>query len=1188
MPVRAVCPECGATTIIDEDISKKAVACAQCGKQVPVPAAKSAGPPPVPQKQAPADDGGFEVLDEEAQPEPVRTEAAPQADEEEVDDRPPVGPRSRRTEDDDDEDDDRLSERSRRYADDDEDDDDDRPRGRGRRDDDKDDDDDDEDDRPRARSRDDDEDEDEDRPRARSRDDDDEDDEDDRPRATSRRDDDDEDDDDDDDDRRSARSRRDDEDEDEDDDEDRPRMRSRQDNDDDDDEEEEDDEPRARSRQDEDDEDEDERRRARARHDEDDVDDEEDEVEDEDDEDDLPVRYSGADDDDDEDEDSIPRRRPGDRDEVEQRSGKKGLILIGLLMLLLVGAAGGAAVYFLTQDDKKVVKNDGDKPPPDDQPLVDPKVPDPKVPDPKVPDPKLVDVPGLAIRPVDFAGDRKSIQLPGKPADIRAGGDGRFLFLHCPDDKKLLVYDSSEASLVREFPTAGKDAAFAAGAGKLILADNTNRTLQRYDLMSLEKDKEGPFPFEGRIDDLALGAGSNGPALVVTTPPGAWPVEFLDVDTLGKADVGWKAAPTTDLPRVASFSAAANGSRWAGIPAGPNALGAVVVTREGKQISADWVASDKSLGFVTLSADGQSMCSRLGTTNMSASVARVPTSDVASFVTPAVTGNLFVHVLPGMKETGNPGLQIALSTSANNPSPKGPTTMVPQPYAPGDKMTPDRHLHFVPEAKALVICPSGPENKLEVIKFDPVAGIPPSAIVVTSTPSDTFRPGSRFTYKVRSLASIPERNYTLSGPSGAACQPNGVVTWNVPADEKQETVRFRLTVRAPGRAAFDQTFTVYNTAAPAPKTEAPKRDPKIDSKSPDPKTPTVGTPSSIAPGVKLVQESSGRLPISAPEMKDPHVEVELPGPIRDACVAGGGRYLIFHCASKRKIAVFDVNTLKIEKQITLNSDDVLFAASMEKLLVIYPDEKVVIRYSLATFKLETDLNLEVRQRPNAAAMGSATAGPLILGGVPAQNNASNMVLTFLDLDTMKEVAIDKAEGDFKVKFGAAANLRVSADGRTLGAWYINLRPSGLQIARLAGNTIGGSYVGETVGHVTPGPDGQTIFTEKGMYTLKGEPTGRREAAVPAVHGNWFVTLAPNAKGPEGAHRVSVWEAGKTAPLVERDDLPGFDGKRDPFERDNPTLALDRRLFLVSEAKILVVVPPAANKLHVYRVDAGKK
>jgi hypothetical protein len=375
---------------------------------------------------------------------------------------------------------------------------------------------------------------------------------------------------------------------------------------------------------------------------------------------------------------------------------------------------------------------------------------------------------------------------------------------------------------------------------------------------------------------------------------------------------------------------------------------------------------------------------------------------------------------------------------------------------------------------------------------------------------------------------------------------------------------------------------------PMPKDPMPK-DPKIEPKPKDPKTPDPKTPANnIAPGVKLVAEAGGKLPIMPPEVKDGHVEVELPGPIKEACVAGGGRYLVFHCPVARKLVVFDVNTLKIEKTISLNSEDVLFAGGMEKLLVIYPEEKVVIRYSLITLKKEDDIALEVRQRPTAASMGSSTAGPLILGGVPSQNNASKMSLTFIDLETMKEVLIEKTEGEFRVGFGTAANMRISADGQTLGAWRAQLLPSGLQVARFSGNTIGGTYVQDTVGHVTPGPDGKTIFTEKGMFTAKGEQTGRREPAVPAVHGSQYLTLVPAPKGIADAKRISIWEAGKDEPLKTFDDLPGFDGKRDPFERDNPNLALDRRLFLVPDAKLLVVVPPAANKLHVYRVEPAKK
>src|SRR5205814_1059908 len=111
---------------------------------------------------------------------------------------------------------------------------------------------------------------------------------------------------------------------------------------------------------------------------------------------------------------------------------------------------------------------------------------------------------------------------------------------------------------------------------------------------------------------------------------------------------------------------------------------------------------------------------------------------------------------------------------------------------------------------------------------------------------------------------------------------------------------------------------------------------------------------------------------------------------------------------------------------------------------------------LATFKPEGDSTLEFRQKPTTAGMGSATLGPLVLGNIPSQNNASKMTLAFIDLDSMKEVPIEKVEGDFKVGFGTAAKLRVSADGRALGAWFAQLQPSGLQIARLDGNTIGGS------------------------------------------------------------------------------------------------------------------------------------
>ena len=65
--------------------------------------------------------------------------------------------------------------------------------------------------------------------------------------------------------------------------------------------------------------------------------------------------------------------------------------------------------------------------------------------------------------------------------------------------------------------------------------------------------------------------------------------------------------------------------------------------------------------------------------------------------------------------------------------------------------------------------------------------------------------------------------------------------------------------------------------------------------------------------------------------------------------------------------------------------------------------------------------------------------------------------------------------------------------------------------------------------------------------------------------------------------MAVFGSANDKPLATFDDLPGFDGKRDPFERNNPNLALDQRLFWVPDAGVLIVVPPAADRLHVYRV-----
>lgn len=958
--------------------------------------------------------------------------------------------------------------------------------------------------------------------------------------------------------------------EDEDDEGDRPRRYR-------DDEEDEDDARPARSRsRDEADEEEDRPTRSRSR--------------DEDDEDETPPRGLRADEDEDDEED-IPRgRRVADDEDDEheddgrparRRSKSRLPLVLGLLFLLLLGAGGAVGGYYWwqsqTTDDLGPVAINNNNAPNGGQPPVRPNVPDGKGPNnpppgkkdtsPKQPDAwKPADRP-LPIRPVQFDGDRKTVALPGTVSDVCAGGDGRYLFVHCPDERKLLVFDVSAAEVVKEFPTGGKDARFAAGATKLLLFDGVIRAVQCIDLVTLEKDKEVPLPVPGTIRDIALGSGSSGPALVVSDAPAdAWPVHFVDVDTLAAADVGWAAPPAADLPRDLRFQASADGTRFVAVPTGQNAQGAVLVTRAGKALTASRIAPDAALGFALLSAEGQTIYTQHGASSVPPPRTRTNTPPVPNtYAVPAVTGRFDVRVRPG--DTPD-AVQVSVSRNYKG-SELASVGGVPQPTQPNEPGAPARLINYVPDAQAVFVVQPA-RKRLEAVKL-PLFAKGPTGVAVTSTAPNSFTPGKRFEYPVRVLTAADKVSFRISGLTGAQVRPDGTVHWDVPTDEKRDQVTFNVTIATDADRTF-QSVRLFNTAVAAP---TPKAEPK---KEPMPKSPEPNAPA-IAAGAKLVQPAKAAVPIPPATVSGPHAEVALPGRAVDVCVGGGGRYLIFHVPTARKLVVFDTSTLKADRSQAVATDELLFAAGMDKLLVVYPGERVVVRYDLATLKPEGDTILPTPQRPTFAAMGSATAGPLILGGVPAQDNASKMYLTFLDVPTLQQVKIDKAEGEFQVSAAAAAHLRVSANGQTVGLWRARLLPSGVQIARLEGNTIRGAYKADSAGIVVPGPDGQKVYTEKGVYDLKAQPDGPRTTMVPAVQGTGHLTIT----GPAGGKQtVAVWGAGDK-PLATFDSLPGFTGERNPFERDNPNLALDHRLFWVPDAGVLIAVAPTGDKLHVYPV-----
>ena len=434
----------------------------------------------------------------------------------------------------------------------------------------------------------------------------------------------------------------------------------------------------------------------------------------------------------------------------------------------------------------------------------------------------------------------------------------------------------------------------------------------------------------------------------------------------------------------------------------------------------------------------------------------------------------------------------------------------------------DQHLFFAPDAKLLVFIP-GDRDRLVLQRVDIEQMLDKAHVdylYIVSSPPQEFKPGSDYTYRLEVRSRKGTVKYQLrSGPDGMMLSPEGVISWKVPADFAAKEVQVSIAVSDKSGKEIAQTFT-----AKAPeqlilgKAPEPIRVAVIPKRGPAPEVKQ--DPRDIAKGGHLVRAPAQVLPIKPAPIEKAKTTINLPASIRDLCVGGGGRFLILHLPQQRKFAVFDVNEAKIVKYLPVAEDKVLFAAGMDKLMVLLPDKKLVERWSLTTFEREAAAPLVIHEErpPNwrgrqgaeisSAVMGSASDGPLILGG-PFLNGERGLPLRFLDIQTLKEAECTNPKGGNMVGHPDAPHMmRVSANGRTIGMWG-SFSPSGFQSALLNGNSVRIHYEHTSVGRIIPGPDGETLYTGAGLYandlTLVGQKPLAFADAIPSAHGHFYLS-----------------------------------------------------------------------------------
>jgi hypothetical protein len=339
--------------------------------------------------------------------------------------------------------------------------------------------------------------------------------------------------------------------------------------------------------------------------------------------------------------------------------------------------------------------------------------------------------------------------------------------------------------------------------------------------------------------------------------------------------------------------------------------------------------------------------------------------------------------------------------------------------------------------------------------------------------------------------------------------------------------------------------------------------------------PRVETPASLKP----------------PTLDRDRVERVLPSPVTDLAVGGGGRYLILHLPKEKKLAVFDVTEAKVVQWLPAEAGKLKFAAGLDKLLMVV-DNKTVERWSLTTFKKEDSAELPFNAVVHSVVMGSASSGPLVLGG-PELRGPRGLPLRFLDVATLREKAFNVAEASGAGMVGTHPQyphvMRVSADGRVIGMWNVGLSPSGLQTVILDGVNLRVYHDHTSVGHIVPGPDGKLIFTGCGVLNpqvkfLIGQNRPSR-FTLPAHQGGYYLAtkVVEPQRMPAADFRepLSLYLLGDPRPVCP---LPEIEVTRDAFWGRGGGVPLDQRIHLLPDARLLVILPPAADRLVLHRFD----
>ena len=406
----------------------------------------------------------------------------------------------------------------------------------------------------------------------------------------------------------------------------------------------------------------------------------------------------------------------------------------------------------------------------------------------------------LVVKPAALTQDEHTVNLPSSIGQVAVGAGGRLLILHLPKDRKLAIFDTAMAKIVKYLPLAEDTVAFAAGAKSLIVLLPTANVIQRWNLATLEKEVTLPNPIPTAVKSLAMGSASHGPLVVVGT--GGAGISLYDPRTLKASEYSLTALRIFHPQYPPEVRVSANGETIAAWVIGLSPSGVYIWSRQGSEYKASH--QHDSYGSLLPTPDGKMVFAlgRLLTPDGK------PIGEVkprSSIYIPAVQGTAWLSVEGGGDDRfgGRPAQRPRLHIHLDRDT--RPLVTLNEPTGLENLASAAPRIFLVQDAKLMAIVPPS-ADKLVLHRFDIDAMLVKAGIdyllVVGSPPSEAPLGGTfRYTPSVKSKKGGVKIKLD-SGPEGMTLGADNTLTWAVPKDAPKE-VNVILTISdATGQEVF--------------------------------------------------------------------------------------------------------------------------------------------------------------------------------------------------------------------------------------------------------------------------------------------------------------------------------------------------------------------------------------------------